>query len=125
MFRKIVLNRKILYKVIIILEIVIILVLFLLKPKEKDKKGLIAPLDQEHKTYGSIFDVLPYEGDSFSVYYYTESDTFSILIRDLPYDESLNFALEFLHNYEETKDSTEEDVRIVTPAHFNPENLEE
>ena len=113
-------NRMVIYKVIMVIEIILIIILFLIPSKERGPE-IPVPEEAEKEIDGSIFEVLPYEGESFSVYYFPDSDVFSVQIRKPPYDESLDEAMEFLHHYEETKDFTEGDVRVVAPSYFYQE----
>jgi hypothetical protein len=64
----------------------------------------------------SIFPQLPYETDGFAVYYYSENQIFEIQIKQAPYEQNVENAMIFLNRYEETKDYSQDDVRIVAPS---------
>ncbi len=104
------------YKYIIIIEIIILTVLIFIGRKQDKENEETSGQDIQVEELPSIFTILPYEEESIAIYYYEASYTFEIEINSYPYKRNLEYALSILHDYKETKDFTEDDVRIVTPS---------
>ena len=104
------------YTIIIVFEIFALLFLVVLNSRKDQEQE--EPVQQQQEVLPSIFSVLPYESEGFSVYYFSESDTFSVQINDVPYEQNLEDAFFFLHKYDETRDFTKEDIRIVKPSYM-------
>jgi len=107
--------------VIIIIFVVIIPILLglLLLTKKNQEAPTDENIQQEKKP--SIFTILPYEKESFSILYFEEDHKYYVVIRDLDYERALEDALIILHKYEETKDFTEQDIVVVNtgPSFMN------
>lgn len=91
------------------------------------KKDQEVPTDEnvQEEEKSSIFSILPYETEAFSIYYFEEDKKYYVAIRDFDYERALNDALFVLHKYEETKDFTEDDIAIVNIAPSFMNDLQE
>jgi hypothetical protein len=111
-------NKTNLYMLIVLVEVVILGSLVLIGGLRQDKTEEKTNITTTMQTgqLPSIFTVLPYEKEGFSVYYFKEDKKFYLVIKQPPYNQNLQDALLFLHQYEETKNFTENDIQIVTSA---------
>ena len=109
---------KRIYAIIITIEIIALIVLIAINSRKQEEIEQAPQQQVEQEELESIFTALPYKSEGFSVYYFLESNTFTVQINDIPYDRNLEDALVFLNTYQETKDFTEEDVRIVKPSYM-------
>lgn len=109
-------NKRRIQYIVLISELILIFILGVIigqvRKTVNERKALEADVDT--RLLPSIFSVLPYEGETFSIYYYSDEQQFTIQIWKEPYSTSLDNAMFFLHQYDETRAITEEDVRIVT-----------
>jgi len=107
------------YKYIIVIEILILAILIVFQSKNRiNNQENEDTSENENYTseLESIFTILPYEEDNIAIYFYPETRTFEIEIKSPPYDRNLEYALSIMHNYKETANYTEEDIRIVAPS---------
>jgi len=104
MISKFLRNRQKYYIPILIVQVFSIAFLYGLQPKNSGSQIDYSEISTDN---GSIYDILPYDGDDFAIYYYEDTQGFTVKLRDFPFDKKIQEALDVLHQYEETKDITE------------------
>jgi flagellar basal body-associated protein FliL len=111
--------------IIIIVLFVITVAFGVLLLLTRKKEETATDVGTQEEQLESIFTILPYETESFSIYYFEEDKKYYVAIRDIDYERALEDALFILHKYEETKNFTEEDIVVVNTAPSFMNDLQE
>lgn len=88
----------------------------------EEEIAVLNSTDQDESGLDSIFTIIPYKEEEFSIYYYPDTKELTVIIHEAPVQDNIDNAMHLIKQFDETEDFTEEDISVVLPSYLSSGN---